>query len=584
MMNSMSSNFCKICKEAHINKFHQIVNIIDTHTPQFGQLPITDSINFYVKPVAPSTHNLNIQWLMNGVSKSSAPIFSIQSGEIPLGNHKIKVSVSDPQPDVKYPVKESSREIEWRFTVIDPVNQLAPVGQVDYYTVEKNKQLNVTGIGVTLNDYDPNGDIFTASLISTTTHGTLSLQPKGNFIYTPNKDFKGLDSFTYKINDGETDSLPVKTTIKVIEKDIYKDNLNTASMGFFTTLDSPLGTFTAPANTFELKELNQVKYIKIPPNAKQASLTLDLTAQLAKVPLSHLHFNLEQTAPGSNNVVSVVTVEGKVNGQWEVIFDAENTYPQSNFTALLANTSFEAFRFSISSDQIFKLYSITLEASNLELKPPITTDAHIVNFDLGNLGTRIGGGTLAQRVITQTAATAPKLKAKPGYKFTGWSATFTQITSDQTIHALYEKSINKDELKLDLKKGWNFISIPLKNANLKPLLNSITGKCWKWSENNVYEPITDVKSQEGLWVRVNKDKTVTIKGEPTFSQTISLQLGWNAYGPFKDGTIPEGIEAIFSWESGKYKQLDTETDKLERGKAYWIFSTNQEDIELRIEP
>jgi hypothetical protein len=558
--------------------------MIDNHTPKFGQLPITDSFNFFVKTVAPSTHNINTKWLLDGVVKNSSSIYAIQPGELPLGKHKVKVVVTDPQPDVKYPINESKREVEWEFLTIDTKNQLAPIAVADTYSITKNKILDIRGIGITANDYDLNGDLFTASLVNNTKHGTLTLSSKGSFKYIPSSDFLGEDSFTYKLNDGTNDSLPAKVTLKVVEKTVHKEDFSSSTTGFFTALQSPLGTFSASPNIFEAKEVNKTKYIKIHKTSNQATLTLDLTEKLKKTNFKKLSFNLEQPFPDSAESNTIVNVEAKYGGSWHMIYGLETIYPQIEFSVELGGKNFDAFRFIFKSTEALNFYSISLAQDSLTTKPPETIEAFTVNFDLDGKGVRVGGGRLTQRVISETAATAPRVQAKPGFKFNGWSASFDGITSDSTIRALYKKVLDNDKLKLDLTKGWNFISIPLKNVNLRPLLKSVNGKCWKWSKNNVYEPVNSAEPQQGLWVNVKNDKSVIVKGEPSSSKTINLKFGWNAYGPYKEGTIPKDVEAIFTWENSKYRQLDKNTEKLKRGKAYWIFSTKQKEIELKVEP
>ncbi len=39
-------------------------------------------------------------------------------------------------------------------------------------------------------------------LVDTPQHGTLTLNADGSFSYTPDANFNGTDSFTYKANDG----------------------------------------------------------------------------------------------------------------------------------------------------------------------------------------------------------------------------------------------------------------------------------------------------------------------------------------------------------------------------------------------
>src|SRR5205085_11305343 len=63
-----------------------------------------------------------------------------------------------------------------------------------------------SGPAVLANDTDVDGDALTAALVTTTTHGTLSLNANGGFTYTPVLNYNGPDSFTYKANDGVFDS------------------------------------------------------------------------------------------------------------------------------------------------------------------------------------------------------------------------------------------------------------------------------------------------------------------------------------------------------------------------------------------
>ena len=46
----------------------------------------------------------------------------------------------------------------------------------------------------------------TAVLVSGPSHGTLDLNADGSFTYTPNADYHGPDSFTYRAFDGELSS------------------------------------------------------------------------------------------------------------------------------------------------------------------------------------------------------------------------------------------------------------------------------------------------------------------------------------------------------------------------------------------
>ncbi|HXI69439.1 MAG TPA: Ig-like domain-containing protein [Verrucomicrobiae bacterium] len=82
----------------------------------------------------------------------------------------------------------------------------APVAFNDSYSTAEDVALIVPVSGVLTNDTDVDGDTLTAVVVTTTTNGVLTLNPNGSFIYVPNTNFSGGDSFTYRANDGFTNS------------------------------------------------------------------------------------------------------------------------------------------------------------------------------------------------------------------------------------------------------------------------------------------------------------------------------------------------------------------------------------------
>lgn len=95
---------------------------------------------------------------------------------------------------------------------VNPIND-APVAVDDVYSTDEDTTLN--GSTVLANDSDVDGDSLTAELVSTTTHGALTLVADGTFTYEPEEDFNGEDSFTYKAFDGEEYSTVAIVTITV---------------------------------------------------------------------------------------------------------------------------------------------------------------------------------------------------------------------------------------------------------------------------------------------------------------------------------------------------------------------------------
>ncbi|MGH9456052.1 MAG: beta strand repeat-containing protein, partial [Thermoanaerobaculia bacterium] len=90
-----------------------------------------------------------------------------------------------------------------------------PVAANDSFSTTEDAPLTVSAPGVLANDTDVESSVLTAVLVSGTSNGTLSLNADGSFSYTPNADFSGSDSFTYKASDGTNVSNVATVTISV---------------------------------------------------------------------------------------------------------------------------------------------------------------------------------------------------------------------------------------------------------------------------------------------------------------------------------------------------------------------------------
>ena len=76
-----------------------------------------------------------------------------------------------------------------------------PVANNDSFSTNQNAAINVAARGVLLNDTDADGDVLTASVATAPANGALTLNADGSFRYTPNLNFTGTDTFTYRASD-----------------------------------------------------------------------------------------------------------------------------------------------------------------------------------------------------------------------------------------------------------------------------------------------------------------------------------------------------------------------------------------------
>ena len=115
---------------------------------------------------------------------------------------------------VEYYEHKGDAKIEFWWEIMSPLND-PPAAANDVYTMNEDSVLQVTKPGVLGNDIDVDGDTLTAELMTTTSNGNLTLSANGSFIYQPNPDFNGVETFTYKANDGSWDSNLATVTITV---------------------------------------------------------------------------------------------------------------------------------------------------------------------------------------------------------------------------------------------------------------------------------------------------------------------------------------------------------------------------------
>jgi len=90
-----------------------------------------------------------------------------------------------------------------------------PTANADGYTTAEDATLIIAAPGVLANDLDPDGDALSAVLVSSVAHGTLDLSANGAFIYTPSLNYTGVDTFTYRTDDGVISSGIATVTITV---------------------------------------------------------------------------------------------------------------------------------------------------------------------------------------------------------------------------------------------------------------------------------------------------------------------------------------------------------------------------------
>lgn len=99
---------------------------------------------------------------------------------------------------------------------VAPVNDAPAVDADGPYATAEDMPLAIGAAnGVLDGDVDVDGDVLTGLLVSGTSHGSLALKADGSFVYAPNANFSGVDSFVYRASDGAKGSNDITVQILV---------------------------------------------------------------------------------------------------------------------------------------------------------------------------------------------------------------------------------------------------------------------------------------------------------------------------------------------------------------------------------
>ncbi|MES2657777.1 MAG: Ig-like domain-containing protein [Verrucomicrobiota bacterium] len=123
-------------------------------------------------------------------------------------------------------------------TVTLIVNEVIPppVAAANSYVMNENGMLLIPAAGVLANDMDPRSRPLTAVIDAGPSHGLFAMNADGGFVYTPNANYFGVDSFTYHARNGflNSDVVTVHLTVNevipppVAVAESYVTNENTA--------------------------------------------------------------------------------------------------------------------------------------------------------------------------------------------------------------------------------------------------------------------------------------------------------------------------------------------------------------------
>jgi len=136
---------------------------------------------------------------------------------------------------------------------------------------------------ISLTGSDPDSDPLAYSMVAGPSHGSLS-GTEPNLTYTPDTNFNGSDSFTFKVNDGTTDSVPATLYITVCPvNDPPVANSDTTT----TQEDTPVATIDVLANDTDID--NDALTVTAVSQGTNGSVTINADSTLTYSPHANFH-------------------------------------------------------------------------------------------------------------------------------------------------------------------------------------------------------------------------------------------------------------------------------------------------------
>jgi autotransporter-associated beta strand protein/VCBS repeat-containing protein len=217
----------------------------------------------------------------------------------------------------------------------------APRVAADSYTVAEDSTLSIAARGLLINDVDDDGDSLTATAVGTAANGAVTVSGDGSFIYIPNPNFSGTDSFVYRASDGSLNS----TALVTITVTAVNDAPTAVGNTYTTNEDTPLSV-TAPGllgNDTDLDGDSLAAIVVAGPAPTQGSLALAADGGFTFTPAGNFNGTATFTYRASDGQLGSETVTVTIS------VAAVNDPPVAN------DDNYAAPAFTIQEDTLFNV-------------------------------------------------------------------------------------------------------------------------------------------------------------------------------------------------------------------------------------
>ena len=193
------------------------------------------------------------------------------------------------------------------------------------YETEEDSSLNIAAPGLLENDSDQDGNLLTAVKVTDPANGTLNLNTDGSFTYTPDENYFGADSFTYKANDGTWDSdvaAAVMITVKAVN-------------------DPPTVNISAPAYGSSFSKDDSISFTGTASDVEDGNLTASLSwsSNLDGSIGTGNSFSTSILSVGTHTITAIVNDFGALEGSDQVVITVTDNDAPTLLSIVRADTN-----------------------------------------------------------------------------------------------------------------------------------------------------------------------------------------------------------------------------------------------------
>ena len=224
------------------------------------------------------------------------------------------------------------------------VNTLASAVD-DSYSTSMDTQLTVdAATGLLANDTDVNDDTLSVTVVTQPSHGTLTYNSDGSFVYTPSTSYHGDDSFTYTVDDGYGASAEATVTIEVNAVPAVVDDTYSVDEDGTLTKDATAGVLNNDSDAD-----SDTLTVTVTTDPSHGSLTLDADGSFTYTPDADYHgtdtFAYKANDGTIDSAIATVTITvNSIDDDPEAVDDVYTVVPNTTLNVsaaegVLANDS-----------------------------------------------------------------------------------------------------------------------------------------------------------------------------------------------------------------------------------------------------